>query len=465
MPKKIMILDKPVSVRIHEIGRLFKGHPKGTNAQGKSTIGRDYNSSYLRFEPADRFKNEPSDNGFPSLYDQLKARWESLIARGSVRVKLPFSTVEECMFLDNSVIIKWGTGTKKASSCDGKTCSLSFNTEMVNGKKKYEFDRNPKPCMVGNDGICPMGCAPKALLKLIIPDLYPGGVVVFPLGSPIDIDSVRGTLARFEKYSLDGIPFSLFRKATRVNYSDDRGEQSRDNWGVNLDIDPGVASQLMAKTDRKFTRFLESDDETIDAEVVPQQRSIAPSKAPNFKQSDDGFSFLQQLRAAISEGSIELLSDAVTIARELVESGFYDRSGLAFINYEEDRARSAIVDLGFSAPPVQPKQFDAPTQPIALSPARQRINFFRTKTEMEAPELIAMAKGLGLPPSVSMTDDDATALIREMLIQYSVNTDSQDPGDAASFLSDAIACTTTDEDLWTTFSRISEDPTGTADQI
>lgn len=107
----------------------------------------------------------------------------------------------------------------------------------------------------------------------------------------------------------------------------------------------------------------------------------------------------------------------------------------------------------------------AKKEPIGLSQARQRINFFRVKTEMESPELAAMAKELGLPPSISMTDDDADALIREMLIQYSVNTDSQDPGDAASFLNDAIACTTTDEDLWTTFSRISEDPTGTADRI
>lgn len=448
-----MILDNPVSVRIHEVGRLFKGHPKGTNTQGKPTIGRDYNSHYLRFEPDDRFKNEPSDNGFPNLYDELKARWEKLIARGTVSVKLPFSTVEECMFLDNSVIIKWGTGTKKAASCDGKTCSLSFATEMVSGKKKYEFDRNPKPCMAGEDGICPMGCAPKALLKLIIPDLYPGGVVVFPLGSPIDIDSVRGTLTRFERFPLDGIPFALFRKAARVNYSDDRGEQSRDNWGVNLDIDPIAASKLMAKTDRRFDRFLESDDdEMIDAEVVPQQRSIAPAKAPNFKQSDDGYVFLQQLRAAISEGSIELLSEAVTIAKDLVESGYYDRSGLNFINYEEERARSAIRDLGFSSS-VGSKQFEAPTQTKQpLTPAQVKINFFRLKTECTAEDIRAICQTLDYPQtSLEITEDQASVIVCRLLIEWAVEAKGIDRSIAARLVPRSVGRGKTDEEIWEGF--------------
>lgn len=448
MPKKIMVLDKPVSVRIHEIGRLFKGHPKGTNAQGKPTIGRDYNSHYLRLEPDDRFKNEPGNDGFSNLYDELKARWEKLIARGSVRVKLPFSTVEECMVLDNSVIIKWGTGTKKAASCDGRTCNLSFSTtKSSDGKKKYEFDRTPKPCMVGDDGICPMGCAPKALLKLIIPDLYPGGVVIFPLGSPIDIDSVRGTLARFEKYSLDGIPFSLFRKTTRVNYSDDRGEQSRDNWGVNLDIDPIIASKLMAKTERRFDRFLESDDETIDAEVVSPQRSIAPAKntAPNFKQSDDGYQFQQQIRASINDGNLELLSEAVEIARNLVESGFYDRSGLAFINYEEGRARSAIKDLGISSTPsVQPKP--------PLTPAQIQINFFKTRTERSAEDIRGICERLGYPlTSSEITQEQAIVIVHELLTYWAIESRLCDRERSEAMAKKSINRTTTDQELWEDF--------------
>lgn len=91
--RKIMVLDRPASVRIHEVGRLFKGDPKGVSASGKPTVGRDYNSHYLRFEPDDRFKNEPSEQGFPSLYEELKARWEKLIARKSVSVRLPFSNL------------------------------------------------------------------------------------------------------------------------------------------------------------------------------------------------------------------------------------------------------------------------------------------------------------------------------------------------------------------------------------
>jgi hypothetical protein len=452
--KKIMVLDKPASVRIHEVGRLFKGHPKGISANGKRTIGRDYNSHYLRFEPEVRFKNEPSEHGFSNLYDELKDRWEKLISRQSVSVKLPFSKLEECLFLDNSVIINWGTGTKKAASCDGTTCTLSFKTEKVNGKNQHIFDRNPKPCMVGTDGICPMGCAPKALLKLIIPDLYPGGIVVFPLGSPIDIDSVRGTLARFQQYPLNGIPFSLFRKATRVNYSDDRGDQSRDNWGVNLDIDPIVASKLMAKTERRFERFLESDDEMIEAEIIPQQRSIAPSaiKSPNFKTSDDGFNFLQQLQAAMNEGSLELMSEALEIARDLVSSGYYDRSGLAWIDSEEDRARSAIRALQPATVPIVTPQKAAPTSAVS-----DQINFFRQKTESTTADIKAICDRLNLPKSsAEMSADQAIVLVGELLIEWAVEGQWIDREIALVLVSKSIEVTTTDtddtdEDLWNDF--------------
>ncbi len=459
--KKIMVLDRPASVRIHEVGRLFKGHPKGVGANGKTTIGRDYNSHYLRFEPDDRFKNEPSEQGFPNLYEELKARWEKLIARQSVSVKLPFSTLEECLFLDNSVIIKWGTGTKKAASCDGTTCTLSFKTEKVNGKNQHVFDRTPKPCMVGSDGICPMGCAPKALLKLIIPDLYPGGIVVFPLGSPIDIDSVRGTLARFQQYPLNGIPFSLFRKSTRVNYSDDRGDQSRDNWGVNLDIDPIVASKLMAKTERRFERFLESDDDIIDVEAIEPQRSLAPStahpSAPNFQKSDDGFNFLNQVRAALNEASLELLSEAVEIATELVESGYYDRSGLAFISREEARARSNIREMG-AQPIATPKPAKPATAPIAQSQVKStsaasgQINFFRTKTESTAADIKAICDRLNYPKSsAEMTDDQAIVIVGELLIEWAVESKWIDREIAVVMVSKSIEDTTTSAELWDDF--------------
>lgn len=458
--KKIVIFDKPPIVQIHEIGRLFKGHPKGVNEKsGKPTIGRDYGNAYLRFEPDPMFKNEPSEAGFPSLYEELKDRWEKLMERKAVRVKLPFPTIEECMFYDNSVTIKWGTGTKKAASCDGRVCSISFSVKPENGKNKYTFDRTPnQPCKVGEDGTCPMGCIPKALLKLVIPDLYPGGVVVFPLGSPIDINTIRGALASVEKYGLNVIPFTLLRKPARVNFTDDRGEQSRDNWGVNLVIDPVVASRLMGRDDRRFEKFLNSDSDIIEAVEVQSQRSIAPAstQSPKFKPSDDGFNFLQQVRAAISEGSTEMLNDAIEIATDLVESGFYDQpSGLSFIANEESRARDAIRSVQPLVKPVSPI-VPSPKGPEVAEQTdiQKQVNFFRIKVELEGSEVVAIARSLKLPPSSSeMTTEQALALVRELLTQFATTDNDIDRTSAESLVSKSIERTNTDTALWIDFEQ------------
>lgn len=457
MARKAMVLSAPARINISEVGRLFKGSPKGVNQKtGKPTIGKDYNSHYLRFEPDPRFKNERSSNGFPSLYEELKDRWENIISGQSVKVRLPFPSLSECMVIDNNVMIKWGAGTRKAASCDGTTCTLSFTTETENGKRKHVFDRTPKPCMVADDGFCPMGCAPKALLKLIIPDLYPGGIVVFPLGSPIDIDSVRGSLSRFEQYGLHCVPFSLFRKATRVNFSDDRGDQSRDNWGVNMEIDPEVASKLMMKTDRRFNHFLESDDDIIDVETSEPQRSLAPAKAqpqaPSFQKSDDGFNFLNQVRAALNGASLDFLSEAVEIATELVESGYYDRSGLAFISREEDRARSTIREMGVQPIVATPKPATVPivqSQVKRMSAASAQINFFRQKTESTAADIKAICDRLNYPKSsAEMTDDQAIIVVGEMMIEWAVESKWIDREIASVMVSKSIEATSTDVELW-----------------
>jgi hypothetical protein len=411
MAKKIMLLDRTPIVRLNEVGRLFKGSPKGVSEKtGKPTIGRDYNSHYLRFEPDERFKNEPSNDGFASLYDELKARWELLIQKGSVRVRLPFARLDECFIVDNAVFIRWGTGTKKAASCNGHICNLSYEVVKENGKNKYQFDRTPKPCKANADGLCPMGCSPKALLKLYIPDLYPGGCVVFPLGSPIDINSIRGTLSQFEQYGLDNVPFSLFRKSTRVNFTDDRGDQSRDNWGVCIEVDPTVASKMIASKSRQFDRLLEAD--FIEVEVSEPQRSIAPSaskalQAPQFPRSDDGMAFSRGILECIQNLDENALRSEVEDAIALVSSGYYDESGIGWIELEFNRALRLI-------------QENKPKTVKQKTPQKERIDWFRGQLGTSVDEILAIIAEKNLPNSSQMDDAQAQSLISGMLALFYV---------------------------------------------
>jgi hypothetical protein len=283
-------------------------------------------------------------------------------------------------------------------------------------------------------------------------------MVVFPMGSPIDIQTIRGNLAVFGDRDLRGIPLSLLRKPQRVNFTDYKGaEQSRENWQLMIEIDPKIAKAMLQKQERQFERYLNSEEEFIEAEVTEsrQQRSIAPSaasKSPNFKTSDDGFNFLQQLQVAMNEGSLELMSEALEIARDLVSSGYYDRSWLAWIDSEEDRARSAIRALQPAVVPIAAPQKQKAT-PIPTNPTSTQINYFKKMTESTTADIKAICDRLNLPKSSAEMDaDQAIVLVGELLIEWAVESKWIDREIAVVMVGKSIEATNTDAELWEDFS-------------
>jgi hypothetical protein len=399
MARSILRVSDPVRVQFSEIGRLYKGSPKGTSKRGYAG-GDDYESHYLRFEPADRLKLQPAtESGFGSLHDELKARWETLINQGSVRFVFPFSTIEECFPWENKVVKTIGGTAKTMVRCDGVTCSLWTENEEVKGKSRPVLKRGDRPCQA-DDRHCPLGCAPKGMLKMMIPDLYPGGLVCFPIGSTIDIAAILGGLEPFKNYDLRGIPFSLFRKQEIITWEQNGETKTKVNWGVKVEVLPTIAAKLQAKHVRDFDQYL--DGEVGQARSIGAAKAALPSaKVPTMKGSDDGYRLISDLAKAVRNHNLEAIETIQSDALELVDSGFYDEASIAFIHYECDRSRALIKEV------------------LTANPIVQKIVFFQKVTEYSKPELLELVASLGLPQSSSQYNEaQANTLVIAMLEGY-----------------------------------------------
>lgn len=322
-PKKVLTMERvtsPIS-KFEEVGRLYKGNPKPERGPG-----RDYASHYMRFEPADRFKVEPaSDPQYANMAIELKARWEELIGRGSIKVIFPFATVEEVLSIANRVTKMVGASAKTMVECDPRS---GRNTKWVenaiaNGKPVPKVVTGDRPCQAGEDGVCPLGCIPRAMLKISIPELWPGGIVLFPLGSIIDIGNILGALQPYANIDLRGVPsWSLFRKEDQISWEDPvKGTQTKANWSVNLTIDPQVTAMLAAKQQRQFLRSVNED--IPDAIEVTPQRAIAPSRQPSFRNSADHKALQVAIDIAVENQDYQELDLAIESAMDLIDQGFY----------------------------------------------------------------------------------------------------------------------------------------------
>jgi hypothetical protein len=214
MNRAILRKSNPVIVRWEEAGRCYKGSPKGTSQRNsRYEGGDDYESSYIRFEPAERFKAYPATTAdFENLYAELKDGWTGLMRLGHIPIRFPFPTIEENFNWENKIIKKIGGSEKTFRRCDGTTCSLWVESKAhptKRGQTIPSFIRGSKPCSAVEGNECPEGCAAKGMLKFMVPTLYAGGIVVFPLNSPVDISTIAGCLEPFRNFDLSAIPFTL----------------------------------------------------------------------------------------------------------------------------------------------------------------------------------------------------------------------------------------------------------------
>lgn len=350
MARAILRKQNPVTARFTEIGRCYKGSPKGTSKRGYAG-GDDYASSYIRFEPAERLKLHPATtDAFESLYEEFKARWEVLIKEGRVRIRFPHYGIDENFVWSNKVIKAIGGTEKTFRECDGTTCTKWVESAQHPTKKGQtipKFVRGEKACSAIEGKECPEGCQAKGMLKFMVPDLYPGGIILFPLNSPVDISAIAGYLEPFKNTDLSAIPFSLFRKPDPLSW-EEKGEMKSkaENWGLHLEIDPQISMLMMESRQRRFIGELQGDV-SIAALTPEKPKSLAPAseELPAFGKSEDGYNFTIKVQTAIRNGSVDELNSAIEDALELVHANLYDfKSGIAFVEREQNRAMEALRD-------------------------------------------------------------------------------------------------------------------------
>lgn len=394
MSRAIIRKQNPIVSRLVEIGRCYKGSPKGTSKRGYAG-GDDYASHYFRLEPEQRLKLHPATSDrFANLYDELKAAWEEMISQGGIKIRFPHSTIEENFPYSNRLIKQIGGTAKTFRECDGQTCTKWVEDEPHPSRKGQtipKFKRGAIPCAAADGKECPMGCQAQGMLKFMVPDLYPGGVVLFPMNSPVDISAIAGYLEPYRQYDLSAIPFNLFRREDTISY-DDRGEiKQKKNWGLHLTIDPTITRLMLLSKERQFLAGLNGD---LMAPVISPASAAAAlpaskSQLPGFRGSDDAFNFTARVQESIRACSTEMLNRAIEDARDLIHSNLYDRSGHEFIDREQERAMHLIRE---SSPYKAAEKAEGPAISVEAVVAAEPSEFVEGE-ELKA--LVAIAKENG----------------------------------------------------------------------
>lgn len=355
-PKKVLTqlrVNNPIAT-FEEVARLYKGHPKPERGPG-----RDYASHYMRLEPADRFYREPATSSeFESLGMEMKARWEAIIARGVVKIIFPFGSIQEVLPVANRVTKTVGASAKTMVECNPYT---GRNTKWVEdvtigGKSCPKVVPGDRPCQAGADGICPLGCTPKGMLKISVPEFWPGGIILFPLGSIIDISNLLGALQPYEGIDLRGVPsWSLFRKEQQISWEDGaKGTQVKANWSLNLTIDPQITAALAAQQQRRFLQSINEDAPSI---APTQQKAIAPARRAPFRNSADHQAMQAAIDAAVRAQDSAAIDLAIEAALDLFDQGFFEEDGKRIVNQAWELAQDRIAQRAS----IEPKRESNPT--------------------------------------------------------------------------------------------------------
>lgn len=405
MAKIIRKENRQMFDRMTEVGRLYKGSPSGTSSKGAYRGGDDYASHYLRFEPADRFKQQPSTNGHENLHAELKAKWEDLIAQGSIVVQFPSDRVREVFDWDNLVIkeLKKNSGAKKTFfRCDGNTCS-KWTEYPDNGPP--QFKSGARACFAGpNDAECPMGCKPKGMLRLFVPQLHPG-LIVFPINSPIDVTAIDDYLHGFVNrgISLSGGIFRLFRKADDVSFEQNGETKSKTNWGVHLEIEPTLAQLFLQSRSDSYLRHLSGQTD--------RPLALAGARVEDYRQSDDHFALQNRITAAARSGDAAAVQAIATEEKRRLPQSQYDPSAYQIVDREVQRGIEMVQSV----------------QPIGWA---DRIKSAREELGLTRDQVISIAQDNNLTLGDNLTVEEVDRLIRLMAasaieIEYEVTIEGE----------------------------------------
>lgn len=266
-----MALVRPQQIRprFSEIGRLYKGSPKRTNANGKEIFGEDLD--HFRFEPSPRLLEFPAmTKGFSSLHDELKTRYAELGEKPrTIRVRFAHPEPELNFSTDNEVW-KQVKGVERCTRrCNGETCSLHTTD-------KGTLSKEPIAC-AAVEGLnkCPQGCVPTGRLRFFLPDLNYPGIVALTTHSIHDISEILGNLEAYANFDLTKIPFKLCRTEKTINRTDEQGNTfPMRRWLCHLEIDPEFGLLLQRSQENRYRAELQAP---IEVAALPAMRSAVAS--------------------------------------------------------------------------------------------------------------------------------------------------------------------------------------------
>lgn len=415
-----------IAPRLSLIGRLYKGTPKQKNAAGKEIQGKDLD--YFRFEPEESLKSfAPTEAGYNSLYDELRARWDSLRSDFAdykqIAIFLPFSTVEANFSYSNE---KWATKGGKQQClqrCDGETMSqwTQDGVGVVRGRK---------PCqMKDSDRECPIGCKASGYLSVLIPALRYPGTVQLTTHSGNDIRNILGGLGFYESrgFDLSKIPMRLCRSMRSCDWHKEDGSiVPQKKPLVHIEVDPAFGvGVLEAQSEQYQAKMLGTAAPTALPSAAPA--ALLPA-SDHFSNSMAWFEFQNAVRGALNKNDVELLNEIEAEALNSFPSG-----AESSIRHFVAEARSLIVASGNIAPRSDALRSQKPAPPAtepkpakskksaAVNPNTARIRTLATATGHTPDQMRELARAAKLPASsVDYTADQAAKLCDAILIDWAV---------------------------------------------
>lgn len=344
---------------LQEIGRLYKGSRKiERQRQDGSTylsVGKDL--EYFRFEPSDRLFNLPGDasDGYENLYEELTAKWAALkeVTFGwrSLPILLPHRTIKANYWYKNAVYDKSGRCVR---SCNGEICDrYQVDAKTAQGKPYKAVVKGAIKCaMKEGDKECPMGCKAEAKLKLIIPALSTG-MVLITTKSEIDIKTLLGNLKAYEHFDLSRIPMRLCRSLRDASYWEDGEYKKQEKWLLHLEIDPQYGQLALEAQQRQYKAELMGVPVAslqlpgqLNLPQLPQQqpRSLAPAVSTVMPQEEAAQQYPEKAKiwAEVNRLVTECVQARDVQKLESVIAGAYQRIEYGAL---PEKARLAIASL------------------------------------------------------------------------------------------------------------------------
>jgi hypothetical protein len=253
------------------------------------------------------------------------------------------------------------------------------------------------------------------MLKFYVPELHPGGVVLFPLKGPIDVGNIQSYLNSYAGFDLTAVPFSLFRREQEVEYVDGKGNQQRKiNWGLHLEVDPTIAQLMLQGKATAYERQLKSGDIRLLSGASQPVLEAAVVAAPDYSQSQQYMDYQNAMTKAAQAGDTDRVIALADAEKQSIGGGDFDLAGLRLVDREVMRAMDMITSERMGS--LTPQWIAEVAAPPELPAWADRLAAKRDELGLSREDVKQLAKEAN-PPIVldkKLTDKNLNRLFKLM---------------------------------------------------